>query len=590
MKLFNFGSLSLPNITTTENIVSTNEFRNGGFKNGYYVEPELIRDTLGIQLKKTKTNYSLFTDDITEQLQNLSMKKKCKQLAETLLLEDDSLEENTTDEALARNVERFRIYNHCFLQGSIKLADILPGESIMKLTSNLFPYMSTNILFNKGSSNTIHKYDLKTKHESSIQFHNDRFNLFQSWIEKSKGKGIITTMTVQEIDFFLRLVKVLDKLDNKLPIEIVVTTEEDYNDFKRLLDVSLKHSNQHIQIINVSCILNEGYVSKNINGYMYKWIATLFNTFEEFIFIDADVVPFQSIKNFFDIPEYKQNGLYLYRDRNIGHAKLESHCKNTLFNLEPTTSENQMIGTKWLFDLKLSSSNSNHEESSTEQNIYNSFFNDGVMHQVDSGIVIMRKTFENFGSLLMSLQLNMAEVLNDCVHGDKEFFWLGPLISGNKYNIDPTRCGAVGSIYEESVENSNIKRLGICSTQIGHCNSDNSLLWLNGGAKLCKNPNAAMNDFEKYPEFMTQRYENVDHLSKIYNSALFIDGMVIPDIKKESMRWMQTRECSQYRFCAYIDIPKDKPDIAIGNIIKFDQKQISSYNEISILWSEDMNE
>lgn len=590
MKLFNSESLPVRNIVTTGNVFTANEFRNGAFKNGYYIEPELITDTSGLQLKKINTDYSLFTDDLTKQFHSPSTKDKCKQLAEILLLTETSLEESITDEALARNVERFRIYNHCFLQGNIKLTDILPNESIKKLTSNLFPYMSTNILFNKESSNIIQKYDLKTKQESSIQFHDDHLNLFQNWVKKNEGKGIITTMSIKEIDFFLRLVKVLDKLDNKLPIEIVVTTQEDYNDFKRLLEVRLQHSKQHIQILNVSYILNDEYVNRKINGYMYKWIATLFNTFEEFIFIDADVVPFQSIMTFFDIPEYKQNGLYLYRDRNIGHAKLEGHCKITFFNLEPTTSEYQLIGTKWLFNLESSSSNSNDKEPSIEQNIYNSFFNDGVMHQVDSGIVIMRKTVENYGSLLMSLQLNMAEVLNDCVHGDKEYFWLGPLILGNHYNIDPTRCGAVGSVYEESTEDNDIKRLGICSTQIGHCDADNSLLWLNGGAKLCKSPNAAVNDFKKDPEFMAQRYENVNHLSEIYNSALFIDGMIIPDIKQESMQWMQTRECSQYRFCAYIDIPKDNPNIVIGNVIKFDQKQISSYNEISNIWSQDMDE
>ncbi|KAG0671795.1 hypothetical protein C6P45_005060 [Maudiozyma exigua] len=555
-KLFHFSSSPVPYITTSENIVHTNTFRNGGFKNGYYIEPEIIENTLGIELKKTHSSYSVFTDDLNGQLHSLSTAEKCRVLARTTLLGDGPLEESTTDEALARNVERFRIYNYCFLKGNIKLTDILPDDSIIQLTTTLFPYMNTEILLNKESSNLIQKYDIMTKQEISIQFHYNHVNLFQSWVEKGNGKGIITTMAAKEFDFFLRLVKVLDKLDNRLPIQIVVTTQEDYTNFKRLLGVNLQHSKQDIQIINVSYILNEEFVKKKISGYLNKWIATLFNTFEESIFIDADV----------------------------------SHCRNTFFNLEPTTWESEMIGTKWLFDLEFSSSNSDFDGFSTEQSIHNSFFNDGIMHQIDSGVVIMRKTIENYSSLLLSLQLNMADVLNDCVHGDKEYFWLGPLISGNKYNIDPTSCGAVGSIYEETVENTNTKRIGICSTQIGHCDFNNSLLWLNGGAKLCKNPNAAMNDFERYPEFMTQRYKNVDHLSEIYNTRLFIDGVVIPDIQKESMQWMQTRECSQYRFCATIDIPKDNPNIASGNVIRFDQEEIASYNEISALWSEDISE
>jgi len=572
-------------------------FRFGTFKDGYYVDPDSITgDDSGFDLEKTNTNYSLFSDDIYSQLKDLDIANKCNKLARTLILDSTSktLDIDGSTKSLMRNVERFRTYDYCFLRGNVELKDIFADDlSLMtKLTHKLFPFL--NIQYTEEyQSNEVLIFDLSTNKDTTVTFHDHLDNPFKYWIKTAKGKGIVTTMSVKEIDYFLRLIKVLDKLKNELPIQIVVTNLNDFNIIKDTLKHKLSNSRQEIIILNVSQLLDTEFTKIKITGYINKWIATLFNTFEEFIFLDVDVVPFQPIKEFFNIPEYQKHGLYVYRDRDIGHAKLEPHCRTNFFNLEPTLQERQLIGTQWIFNLK-SSALQLSQTKDTEQEVYKSFFNNLIMHQVDSGLVIISKTVENYSSLLMAMQLNMAEILEDCVHGDKEYFWLGPLVAGHSYSIDPTRCGAVGTLYEEKQVNNDdeedISRVGICSTQIGHCNDKNSLLWLNGGTKLCKNPHAATNDFEKYPDFMTQRYGNVDELSKIYNSGLHIDGMVIPDNSEDTMSWMQTRECSQYRFCAYVDISKQSHHTKSENLIRFDQKQIQNYNKISAIWSEDIKE
>ncbi|SMN21616.1 similar to Saccharomyces cerevisiae YIL014W MNT3 Alpha-1,3-mannosyltransferase [Maudiozyma saulgeensis] len=574
-----------------------NVFEFGAFKNGYYVDPDSITltDEPEFDLEKTDTKYSLFNDSIFAQLKDLDTVEKCNKLARSLILNSrsDVFDIAGSMESLIRNVERFRIYDHCFLRGNVELKDIFVDDLnlMTQLTHTLFPFL--NIQFtNEYQFNEILISDLTTNEEKTVVFHKHMGNPFEHWIKTAKGKGIVTTMSIKEIDYFLRLTKVLDKLGNKLPIQIVVSNLNDFYIIKNTLKKKLINSNQNVMVLNVSQLLDTEFTKLKVKGYINKWIATLFNTFEEFIFMDVDVVPFQQINKFFKTSEYKNHGFYMYRDRDIGHAKLEPHCRANYFNLEPTPQEHQLIGTQWAFNLKSSSSQSSKVKS-TQHEVYHSFFNNLIMHQVDSGLVLIRKTVENYSSLLMAMQLNMADSLEDCVHGDKEYFWLGPLIAGHTYSVDPTRCGAVGSLYEEEEQvndGENIKRVGVCSTQIGHCNNKNSLLWLNGGAKLCKNPEAATNDFKNYPEFMSERYGNVDELSKIYNSGLNIDGMVIPDSKKDTMTWMQTRECSQYRFCAYVDISKKTHPSKSGNLIRFDHKQIKTYNEISAIWSEDIGE
>lgn len=574
----------------TANTVHEDILKNGAFDGERYMNPNEIVDEMTLQLTRSSSENSVFykisESYTTQKWQKLSKFDQCKILIDTIVDDKDnwshwSHESIDTDESLVQMVERLRIYNHCFLNEKVALNDMFSNneEQMLQFIHQIFPIFQLN--FEDDNSNTITIHSLQKDKTINIPFHKSTKNIFHNWLESSNGKGIITTMAPDEVDIFIRLVKILDKLENKIPVQIIVTNTDDMNNIRTQLCNKIENTKQDIQIIDCSNVLNESFVTQKVTGYLNKWIATIFNTFDEFIFIDVDSIPFKPPSEFFKISNYKKHNMHMYRDRNLGYILLEKRCKRSFANLEPSNIEYDLIGTKWKYTLKSSTLNPANDNT-IEEAIYDDFFNRLQLHQVDSGLVIIKKNKETFGSLLMSFLLNTADVTNDCIHGDKEYFWLGPLISGIDYSIDSFKPGAIGGLYE-SIVNDNTKKIGVCSTQIGHYNNQNEILWINGGLKNCKNPNAAKNDFSVYQEFTTVRYENINKLQAIYDSALYIDGIVIPDQNEDG--WVQTRECAQFRFCATVDVYNSNNKPISGQYIHFTERQVQLYKEFSEIWS-----
>ncbi|GMM55978.1 hypothetical protein DAKH74_025940 [Maudiozyma humilis] len=593
----------------------------GGFFNGTYIPPEESSVLLN-HTRQTNENSLFYSVEKAD-----TLFEQCKGLVNRMMetVEDWEPEDVDTSVRLTQTIERLRAYDRCFIRGDISLSEVLNADhsALSTLTHQLFPYM--HVRYSKERPSMVTVYDFVSDTSEDILFHRTSGNVFLEWLQAGRGRGIVTTMAVDEVDYFQRLLRVLVKLKNRLPIQIIVTNTSDMVELRAQLKDVVRDSGQVVQILDASEVLNEPFVQRNVRGFLNKWIATMFNTFAEFIFIDADVVPFKQLNEFFADKAYRNQGLLVFRDRDIGHVKLESRCRTALYNLEPSERETELLGTHWEFNLsstvarssdfhlsklaqnkKQHSANNDITRRGTEQEVYDMFFNQLMLHQVDSGLVVMRKDRTTYGSLLIAFQLNMAEELDECVHGDKEYFWLGPLVAGSSYAIDANRPGAVGATYtevissdtrgSESLKGTDKTRTGICSTQIGHYSTRGELLWLNGGAKICKNPNAAENDFRVYTDFMTERYNNVDNLAEIYNSPLVIDGVVVPAYNSTETGWMQTRECAQFRFCAYVDSSTDSVSRddrnkdrspALGSVIKFTQKQTEYYNELATIWAED---
>lgn len=593
----------------------------GGFTNGTFVPSEENVGHMPLSYVRQTNADSLFYSVQKADTQDEQCKHIVNQMMETV--DQWESEDIDTPLLLTQVIERLRAFDHCFIRGDVSLNGILNEDHnrMAILTRKLFPYM--HVRYSQERPSTVTLYDFNSDKCEDILFQSSSANIFSEWLQAGKGKGIVTTMAVDEVDYFERLLRVLVRLKNKLPIQIIVTSTSDLVELKSQLKAVVRNSGQSVQILDASEVLNEPFVQRNVRGFLNKWIAAMFNTFAEFIFIDADVVPFKSLSEFFTNAAYRSQGVLMFKDRDIGHVKLEEHCRAALYNLEPSDRETTLLGTHWEFNLSsaVAQNRDRHLDTftqnkkkqtgaitqrATKQEVYDMFFNQLMLHQVDSGLVVIHKDKTTYGSLLTAFQLNMAYTLDGCVHGDKEYFWLGPLVAGSAYSIDANRPGAVGAMYTEVIssdvdgsdkpEGTDKTRTGICSTQIGHYSANGDLLWLNGGGKVCKNPDAAAKDFRVYNDFMTERYNNVDNLAGIYNSPLVIDGVVIPASNSTQNGWMQTRECAQFRFCAYVDSSSDSGSTADGNnnksptlgaVIHFNQKQIEFYNELTAIWAED---
>ena len=52
-------------------------------------------------------------------------------------------------------------------------------------------------------------------------------------------------------------------------------------------------------------------INYNLEDFANKFLATLFNSFDEFILLDADTVLTQSPSYFFNLPQYLETGTFL---------------------------------------------------------------------------------------------------------------------------------------------------------------------------------------------------------------------------------------------------------------------------------------
>lgn len=499
---------------------------------------------------------------------------------------------------LFKTIEQLRIYDYCFMSGGLNVSTVLnqingTRISIYEYYQKVFPYLN----FHENNTNPMVPalYHMIEKGKEMVQLYINTNNIVEfnqnfwfSWSNQFKGKGIIVTMSNEDINTFKKLLAILEVLHNSLPLQIV-TTGNDFDE-ETLLSFSYLASkyNQDIYVIDCSNIISKQFTMKHITGFLNKWIAILFSTFEEAILIDLDSVPYIPLEKFFDIDSYKQTGMYMYRDREILVANGREACLNKFALVTSTFEEEHLLTidnikfsfTEALQIKKQEVSTKTQSQLTMQEIVFQNFFQNGNFHQVDSGLIIVNRQ-KQLSSLLMGFALHLSKYFDDCVHGDKEFFWLGPLLAGNDYSIDPGYAGTMGMFYKNE---NNID--GICAAQIAHVNENNDLMWSNGGLNVCKFRNAAIKDFKIHKEFFKSHYSDPESLQKIYNSPLMIEGAIIPDVG--DIPWMQTRECKQFRFCAYFKEKSESTTTSSshGSIIRFSQEKMNFYNNLARLWSE----
>lgn len=525
--------------------------------------------------------------------ESLSKIDQCIMLVKASIRQWDQTQ-NDPDDSLFLLTEQLRVYDYCFISGGLELSSVfnhLEDSSFTPTDYNqkLFPYLNSYEFVNKPMVPSIYRITKNGKQEiTPIKQINDikgfNENFWSSWLNYSSFKGIVVTMSQDDVDMFKKLLSILNFLDSNLPIQIVTTGNDFNEDMISILSQIVKENDQEIYLVDCSKVINKAYIHDHITGFLNKWVATLFNNLEEIILLDIDSVPFISPIEFFNIKQYKQSGMYIYRDREILKDGSPQTCLEQFRSFLPSAQEISLNMAHFKFEWPLPNVNDkslfkdNKNQLTMEERVFQDFFQLGNMHQVDSGLVVIDRR-KQLGGLLVAFALHLSQEFEKCIHGDKEFFWLGPLIAGKDYSIDPTYAGTIGMLYETEEHGS-----GICATQITHANEQDKLQWVNGGLNICKFKDAADNDFQVNPSFFKDRYNDLESLQAIYDSPLQMDAIVIPDV--DDSQWMQTRECTQYRYCAYFNESKSTQPNTAGRVIRLTPGQIERYNRISSLWSQ----
>ena len=492
--------------------------------------------------------------------------------------------DNNLDDPLAElMLERIRMYDSCFISGGLSTSKVFK-RSVVKpndLESRLFPFLSKKTPFRHLWPKMIHvnpwtlipSFSNPLLEGKDTWKMDDNYSFFYNWNNFAEGKGIVLTLGLRHGDQFKKLLLTLENLNNTLPIQVIHNgselTEAFIYDIHSFLNA--KKLSQQVYFVNIEPLIDASFVGQYVHYFINKWMALLFNTFSECILLDADSVSFASLESYFDFKGYQDTGMLLFRDRNIIGEKTFIYCTDTLKKLFPSVEETHFMSHRSTFPLELvENDNINIDTLSMEEQIYYKFFHNLQLHHIDSGLVVVDRV-KKLSSLLISTMMNIDGKLQRCVYGDKEIFWLGQLLAGEKYSIYPTEGSTMGT-----VKNKPDDTFEICGTQMAHVSTEGTLLWSNGGLKKCKVQDCAVADFDHDPDYFQEKYGNPVALQQMYDSSLSISGYITPNVGQYP--WEKIKECHQYTYCA---TAKEN----VGTIVKFDTDTISRLQSVSDIWN-----
>lgn len=426
--------------------------------------------------------------------------EKCKLLIESIYAQDNAWtnkqclkkteDENEADSLLSIFAERLRIYNYCFLSNDITPSDIFNAnsKSMIEFKDNLikakdFQYRMFPFLKRVSNDEVLlpNVIDLTTMQtltftlKMSISEHNSNF--WKNWMNMSQGKGIITTFSPEFTSFFYKSLQVLKYLGNDLPIQILVHENEfSEAEIERLSKAAIE-AKQKIYLVTYTNLIEPDYLDP-LKKFNNKFLAALFNTFEEYIFLDADAVSFIKPSDYFEIDEYKTAGHYMFRDRELGRRS-DERCIRSFRRLEPSLEEVTLIDTttQYTFD-----SIDNRTATGRFMELY---FKESLYFLAESGLIVTHKKTNFFGTL-MSTMMTLNNNINKCSHGDKESFWLGHLYAGLPFNFEPSSAALMGFPKKKYDENGRYIKTSLCDTHIAHAHNG-TLIWTNGCLTKSKN-------------------------------------------------------------------------------------------------------
>lgn len=237
--------------------------------------------------------------------------------------------------------------------------------------------------------------------------------------ENAPSRGIIMAAADKYMHIALPTIAFL-RLHHKstMPIEVWHAGDELSEDAKALLSLF-----QPIQIRDIQEKYN--YPPEFFRGFQIKGFICDATNFSEFILMDADVFLYMKPEELFDLPDYKANGAFFFRDKNSPWKKSKngfsySERRDFLLNLIPKPSSS--LPEEWQFYW-------NEEGVNTKEH--------RERHHVESGVVVINKK-EHLQAIkcIKDLNENFKETYK-VVLGDKETYWMGFEMAKETYAINP---------------------------------------------------------------------------------------------------------------------------------------------------------
>ena len=119
-------------------------------------------------------------------------------------------------------------------------------------------------------------------------------------------RGLVATVGPEQLPLLVINLRMLRRTGSTSPVEVFLSSPKDYEPF--ICEVVLPALNAHCLML--SDILDvDGF-----SGYQFKFLSILFSTFEEMLFLDADVFAIRNPDSLFDSEPFKSYGYVVWPD------------------------------------------------------------------------------------------------------------------------------------------------------------------------------------------------------------------------------------------------------------------------------------
>ncbi|EGW31241.1 uncharacterized protein SPAPADRAFT_72090 [Spathaspora passalidarum NRRL Y-27907] len=460
------------------------------------------------------------------------------------------------------------------------------GLSVKKLERKVFPWLSQKSPIYE--SNNV-EYTLLNSFKGSF---------LKAFQKKLSGKGIVLTISDAFSDECIRLIHLLRFLNNKLPLQIVHTEQDLSGEIKYQIRQACTQPfhnlpKQSITFVDVTPAIHPDYLHK-FGGFANKIVATLFNSFEEMMLIDADTVLAKTPESFFKLKKYRSSGALFYRDRAVPEIRTENDIR---FFVKLMNSQLDTL----LFDLK----------PATSKTWNNPFFKQHLNHVMESGLVLINRK-KHFGQPLIMSNMNFYLPFVSRLYGDKELFWMSLVLSGDEsFEFNTLPAAAIGEITPNEERENDIGRKGVvkgkelCANHPAHINDEDShtLLWFNSGFKFCSKTSTVNfeEDFARNQRYT--KFKHFDQFRTFFESKLIIKAAIVPPSEKltvpigeqvdgePNVAWVNNRGyCSGYTWCAYSSIGQARKSHGeVGTIIEYQPEEVEYFKRLGDIWMSDFD-
>ncbi|CAI4061285.1 alpha-1,3-mannosyltransferase MNT2 SKDI_07G0090 [Saccharomyces kudriavzevii IFO 1802] len=488
-------------------------------------------------------------------------------------------------EDVIKLVTRIIIFSKCLQQGGRRNV-----QRLRNVEKRLFPYINFERL-ETDETNFWHshtRWNGEVHHASVMEF--DRkghhfvrsrpinfdtgLSFWENWLQRitqSGSRGIVISASDTQLDETVRLLKVLRYFKNDYPIQIVHNADLSQDSIRLLVkygrsEDTPEYPAQEIWFSNVRNLLSPKYSNK-FATYSNKWLALIFSFFEVPILLDSDTVPFVPIDEFYKLEEFQRTGALFFKDRIISNDLFESSQLDVLKEII-----HGCIG------LNLTDESDIHEkiEDPTVVQVLENMLIKKHKHHLESGLVVLHKDKHLF-SVLISVALQFSPI-SEYFHGDKDWFWMGELLSNNHFTFHPVDASNIGQFGNVVSKESTGEFYQICSVQLSHTDKDGSLLWLNGGLNVCKKASWEY-DYE-HSQRLADMFQDAEALRKYYQSPVKLEGIIIPDANISG--WVKSGECFMFNYCTLFK------EAQFGKAIKFKESEKRRFSEIVRIWNENV--